>query len=514
MPSVNPITRPAAVAGSFYPAQTDRLRSSVQALLKDAQARIKSKNFSDNPKALIVPHAGYIYSGNIAASAYASLPAPEKIRRVLLLGPAHRMSFRGVASPDCDRFETPLGEIPLDTRALYQLKQKLLIADDKKAHHSEHSLEVQLPYLQETLGKFELVPLLIGNSPPQLIAQIIDDLVDEYLQEGLSLDNFLTIVSSDLSHFHEYHTANTKDRSTSEAICRHSSSLNGDEACGCRAINGLMMSDFASRLSVQCIERGNSGDTCGNKDRVVGYGAFALTNQASSDTTIQLDENPTVEILTQKATPKKQDTSTHKQEPTKPETGLSYQPIKLKSSEKRFLLNLARSAIEHHLNPGIKLLSGSIPEIVNNNWSCFVTLKKQGELRGCMGALQAYQPLYFDVIEHAQSAAFRDYRYQPVIKDELTFIDIEISVLSSEHPIDFSSEKDFLKQMIPGQDGITIESGPHRATFLPAVWDQLKTADEFLLHLKQKAGLSVGAWPDDIKAWRYSTAQFSEKDFT
>lgn len=513
MPSVNPITRPAAVAGSFYPAQADRLRSSVQALLMDAQGRINKENFSDNPQALIVPHAGYIYSGNIAASAYVSLPAPEKIRRVLLLGPAHRVSFHGVASPDCDRFETPLGEIQLDTRALYQLKQQLLIKDDKKAHHSEHSLEVQLPYLQETLGKFELVPLLVGNVPPQHIAQIIDDLVDEYLQEGLSLDNFLTIVSSDLSHFHEYQTANIKDKSTSEAICQRSSSLSGDEACGCRAINGLMMSNFAAQLAVQCIERGNSGDTCGNKDRVVGYGAFALTSKTRSDSTSLTNRTTAAKRHLSETSPKQQAPSVLKPEPTDRETDRSYQPIKLNASEKRFLLNLARSAIEHHLNPDMKLLSGSIPEIVNNNWSCFVTLQKHGELRGCMGALQAYQPLYFDVIEHAQSAAFRDYRYQPVTEDELKFIDIEISVLSSEYPIEFSSERDFLQQMTPGQDGITIESGHHRATFLPTVWDQLKTADEFLLHLKQKAGLTVGAWPDDIKAWRYSTAQFSEKDF-
>ncbi|GAB3106747.1 AmmeMemoRadiSam system protein B [Pseudomaricurvus hydrocarbonicus] len=477
------------------------MRASINELLASAKARNKNYHFGANPQALIVPHAGYIYSGKTAASAYASLPSPHLIRRVLLLGPSHRVGFHGIASPACDSFETPLGEVAIDTRTLYLLKQQQLVKDHREAHRWEHCLEVQLPYLQETLGHFELIPLLIGDAPPQHIAQVVDDVIAEYQQQGFNTGELLIIISSDLSHYHEYQVANQKDQRTSFAICQHSHSLKGDEACGCRAINGFMMSQLAANLTVECIDLCNSGDTCGNKDRVVGYGAFTFTYKPADGLT------PSKRNSRAKA-----DTSQDTLRNTEPPLPDSDSEPLLANEDKKILLATARSAIGNRLNPDIGLIPAPDSLTLREIRSCFVSLHKHGKLRGCMGALRGYQPLYLDVIEHAQAAAFRDYRYHPVNEDELIDLDIEISILSIETPIQFSSERQLLSQINVGVDGLTIETGSHHATFLPSVWTQLHTAEEFLLHLKQKAGLTVGAWPTDIKAWRYSTVQFSEKE--
>lgn len=257
-------TRKAAVAGYFYEADKARLQQHVNQLLAGADSAM-----AEPPNALIVPHAGYIYSGSTAAHAYRCLRSdPDRIRRVLLIGPAHRVYLRGMAIPSVDRFATPLGEIPLDRPALDLIERLPDVQVDDEAHREEHSLEVQLPFLQTVLNEFSLVPVVVGAAAAESVAAVIDALASD--------EHTLVVISSDLSHFLSYRDAKKIDASTCAHIVDKSTSLSGEEACGARAINGLMASETANSLEVSMLHACNSGDTAGSPNRVVGYAAFAL----------------------------------------------------------------------------------------------------------------------------------------------------------------------------------------------------------------------------------------------
>ncbi|MCZ6471439.1 MAG: AmmeMemoRadiSam system protein B [Gammaproteobacteria bacterium] len=257
-------TREAAVAGSFYEAQTADLRQQVNQFV--AQSPEVS---SVKPKVLIVPHAGYVYSGSTAAQAYRSLESQrDGIRRVVLLGPAHRVYLEGMAVPSVDTFSTPLGEVQLDARAIEQILTLPGVIVSDEAHREEHSLEVQLPFLQSVLKQFTLVPIVVGHCDAKTVAAVIDE-----LWGGLDT---LVVISTDLSHFHSYEAARQIDASTCDRILQKSSDLSGEQACGARVVNGLMSSEHSRSLDVELLSACNSGDTAGSRDRVVGYGAFLL----------------------------------------------------------------------------------------------------------------------------------------------------------------------------------------------------------------------------------------------
>ena len=256
-------TRPAAVAGTFYPGQPGALRASVVSLLETAELAD-----TPAPQALIVPHAGYIYSGPIAASAYRVLEQQrERVKRVVLIGPAHRVYVRGMALPSVDAFATPLGEVLVDREAIEQLAQlpSTAIADD--AHALEHCLEVHLPFLQVVLAEFAVVPILVGDCSPADVAQVLESLWND--------DTFI-LVSSDLSHYHRYEVAQRLDAQTTASIVARETNLHGEQACGAHAINGLLQLAKQRDLEVAVLAVRNSGDTAGERDQVVGYGAYAL----------------------------------------------------------------------------------------------------------------------------------------------------------------------------------------------------------------------------------------------
>ena len=256
--------REAAVAGYFYEAEAGRLQHHVNQLLAedpDIPGAV--------PEALIVPHAGYIYSGSTAAHAYRCLLAdPDQINRVLLIGPAHRVYVTGMAVPSVDSFATPLGNVELDREALGVIAQLPGVQIFDEAHREEHSLEVQLPFLQTVLKHFTLVPVVVGGASATQVASVIDALAAD---EGT-----LVVISSDLSHFHDYNEARRIDGDTCRQILAKATDLRGEEACGARGINGLMASRKGRDLRVTLLHACNSGDTAGNHSRVVGYGAFAL----------------------------------------------------------------------------------------------------------------------------------------------------------------------------------------------------------------------------------------------
>ncbi len=262
--------RPAAVSGMFYPENPDVLRDMIKKELSQAIPA----SIITAPKVLIVPHAGYIYSGSIAASAFVLLkPCRQLIKRVVLIGPSHRVGFNGAALSSADDFDTPLGTIPVDKDAQAKLSGIADIHVINKAHAAEHSLEVQLPFLQCILDKFAIVPIVAGEADPQLIAKII-----ETLWGG---PETLIVISSDLSHFHQYQTAQRLDQATSQAILDLDvNAIDSQHACGCVGIRGLLT--FAQRhpLEVSVLDLRNSGDTAGSKDSVVGYGAYLFTEPA------------------------------------------------------------------------------------------------------------------------------------------------------------------------------------------------------------------------------------------
>ena len=264
--------RSAAVADLFYPGNSKDLEALISRTLKEATAALPAS--LGNLKAVIVPHAGYIYSAQTAAFAFASI-IPKDIHRVVLLGPSHRVAFYGMAVPGCDAFETPLGQIQID----HELRERALTYADVQtndaAHAQEHSLEVQLPFLQTVLDQFTLLPICIGSVEADAVAEVIESFWYD--------DATLIVISSDLSHFHSYQEANTIDQLSIDMILQQQSGLSHEQACGATGINALLIVANRHHLKTQLLDYRNSGDSGGDKERVVGYASIALFNDGEEN---------------------------------------------------------------------------------------------------------------------------------------------------------------------------------------------------------------------------------------
>lgn len=264
--------RPAAVAGAFYPGQASVLSRDVTAMLARA-ATARADAVAAVPKAIVVPHAGYIYSGATAALAYARIaPGRSTIRRVVLLGPVHRVPVRGLALPGADFLATPLGEIEVDQPAIASIRNLPQVSVSPAVHAMEHSLEVQLPFLQSVLDDFKLVPLAVGDATPAEVAQVL-----EALWGGAET---LIVISSDLSHFLPYQTARAADEATVHDILAMKATLTHEQACGGTPVNGLLLVARRHQLRPELLGLCNSGDTAGDKRRVVGYASLAFAPDA------------------------------------------------------------------------------------------------------------------------------------------------------------------------------------------------------------------------------------------
>ena len=456
-----PTIRPAAVAGMFYPGDPIELRHTVTDLLAHARPAEAVRA----PKALIVPHAGYIYSGPIAASAYARLADLRgRIRRVVLLGPTHRVYVRGLALPEAERFATPLGEVQLDRAGMQQVSGLPQVSRSAPAHQMEHSLEVQLPFLQAVLGDFQLLPLAVGEATAAEVAEVL-----ETVWGG---DETLIVISSDLSHFLPDALARKVDGGTVDAILALNSHLNHEQACGAIPVNGLLLAARKHGLHPVVLDVRNSSDTAGDPDRVVGYAAFAFEacpEQSRGDAT----------------------------DPDQPD-----------AEKGTTLLKLARNEIASKL--GHPAAKPSKAPWLQEPGASFVTLTRQGELRGCIGTLEAHRPLGVDVRENALAAAFRDPRFMPLTRGEFDEIRVEVSLLSPTEPIEVKDEAAALAVLRPHVDGVVFEYGHYRSTFLPQVWEQLPEPAEFLAHLKRKAGLSMDFWAEQVRLSRYTVSKWKE----
>lgn len=257
--------RQPAVAGMFYPADPHELGAMLDSMLQEARPPDTAP-----PKAIIVPHAGYIYSGPVAASAYKLIgKLADTVTRVILLGPSHRVPFYGLAASSASHFVTPLGRIPLDRSTIDRLLVEGLVTQLDQAHSLEHSLEVHLPFLQKTLKDFSLVPLVVGEASAEQVAAV--------LQSVWGGEETLIVISSDLSHYHDYNTAKKMDRATSDAIEHlEPEAIHYDDACGRIPVSGLLTLARKQGLHAKTIDLRNSGDTAGPRDQVVGYGAYII----------------------------------------------------------------------------------------------------------------------------------------------------------------------------------------------------------------------------------------------
>ena len=448
-----------AVAGAFYPADADTLKETVVSFLSEASSAEADKEV----QAVIVPHAGYVYSGAIASKAIKAIPADAAYKRIFLLGPSHRAAFDGASVNGAfGSYATPLGEVQIDKEAC----EALLHADPvftyvPEAHAREHCLEVQLPFLQVHLQHVPpIVPVIIGTQDLAKLRRIA-----QALQPYFTSDN-LFVISSDFSHYPSYEDANRVDKATGEAI--ESGSLRkfldaleknarkgvprlATSACGQSPIAVLLLlMERRKNLQVRHLAYCNSGDAVyGDKDRVVGYHAFSIVKKAEADA------------------------------------------FALTGEERAQLLQIARKSIDYELarKTDLPYDSTKMSPALKEHCGAFVTLHKGGKLRGCIGNLIGYKPLYQTVASMARAAAFEDPRFYPVEENEMKDIDIQL-----------------------GRHGIYIIKGEHRGTFLPQVAEETGwTKEEFLGHCaRDKAGLAWNGWKD-AELYVYEAIVFGEE---
>lgn len=481
--------RPTAFAGSFYPADKVELARQLALYFEQAQGRNGAPHAMPKaliapavpealiapaaPKALIAPHAGYVYSGPVAASAYALLaPARGRIRRVVLMGPSHRVAFRGIALSTATAWTTPLGHIPIDQEACRRLLSLPMVGALDKAHAQEHSLEVHLPFLQAALGEFSLVPLVTGETPADVVAAVLDELWGG--------PETLIVISTDLSHYLDYDACRDIDAATSAAVEQLDGAIIGSaQACGRVPVGGLLLAAKRRGMACTTLDVRNSGDTAGPRDRVVGYGAWALYEPEIADHDAAIADG---------------------------EAAIADGEAAIRALGPT-LLKLARAAIQAGLASGRPASVKTDPGPLTEPGAVFVTLKRAGQLRGCIGSPTAWRGLAEDIVDNAFKAAFKDPRFPPLTRDELEGLDLAVSVLTPPTALSFTGQDDLLAQLRPRIDGLIIEDSGRRALFLPSVWEQLPDKQAFLRHLKAKAGLAADHWSPNFAASRFQAVE-------
>lgn len=449
-------------AGSFYPESPDELNNLLESF-KEIQT------FDYKSKAIIVPHAGYVYSGHAAMAAFQHLEASENF---FIIAPSHHEDFNNIALPEFTYFETPLGNIEVNNKLIAEIAEKFpsIVADE--VFENEHSIEVQLPFIQnlfmphkqnavdfvknlKKLGKkIRIVPILVGNCDYRLIS----DLISTYWE------NSSFIISSDLSHYYTQQQCRQIDTYTATVIeTGRIEFLEPQQACGLIGIKGLV--DFANNNECAMIraEMYNSGDISSDKDKVVGYGSWFMYEDSRNDFI---------------------------------ETYFS-----------KYVLKVAKVSIIASINQE-EFIPHKIPAVLTQFGASFVTLKLNGELRGCIGSVYPTKPLILDIIDNAKNAAFQDPRFEPLTVEELEGLEISVSILSAIERIDFKDERDLLSKIHP--HGVILVERDKRAVYLPVVWEQLPDKEIFLNSLKEKAGLPPNYFSKTIEAYKFDAIEIFE----
>ena len=447
--------REPAWAGSFYPADPNVLAASIDSLREQAARTAPELPDPAHLRALVMPHAGYIYSGLTAAHAGLVVTRGE-FSKVILLGPDHRVGFSNGAISPASFYRTPLGLVKLQLAARELLRQEKLFRSVPASDRTEHSLEVVLPFLQRFLGNFELLPVVLGSTAPGAMADALAPLMDRQT---------LLVVSSDLSHYLPYDEAVAADRRTIDQLLSLDAAglaTGSNRACGREALLTLLELAKRYRWRPLLLHYANSGDATGERDRVVGYATLAFYEMEKKMGTGKSDE--------------------------------------IGTAQGQYLVQLARQTIGERLRQPVdrqqaELLAEALrAPAFQEKRGVFVTLHEHGQLRGCIGSLSAYRSIVDGVRENAINAAFNDYRFGPVTAEELADLEIEVSILTEPQPLAYDGAEQLLARLRPGVDGVIIRRGGASATFLPQVWEQLPEPADFLGHLCRKAGLSPEEW--------------------
>jgi AmmeMemoRadiSam system protein B/AmmeMemoRadiSam system protein A len=460
-------------AGIFYEDNPSGLRDHIDQLTGKAQKTRIHIPENMRLRAIVMPHAGYVYSGWTAAHA-ARVLSTDQYSKVILLGPDHRMGFKTAAISNATAYETPLGKINLHKDSAKLLLQADLFQSLPVSQDKEHSLEVILPFLQHALGDFQLVPVMIGQGDVARMSSALESIIE---------DETLLVVSSDLSHFLSYKDAVVRDQETIDEILNLKPVKlikTDNRACGKMPL--LILADIARRYHWQplLLHYSNSGDTAGDRSRVVGYVTLAFFEDLSKGS-----KDNVVGLFTE--------------------------------TQGQVLVKLARETIVDKLgvdasgHDSENLLSALKDERFKLHCGTFVTLNINGQLRGCIGNLTSTKTVLEDVKHNALHAAFHDPRFAPLSKDELESIQIEISILTEPQPLVYRDWQDLIGKLRVHVDGVIIRRGHARATFLPQVWEQLPRPEAFLAQLCIKAGLSSQAWKNsELEILTYQVQYFEE----
>jgi AmmeMemoRadiSam system protein B/AmmeMemoRadiSam system protein A len=457
-------TRQTAVAGQFYPANASEIEATLAKYNKilDEYFQAHKEVASLQPKAVIVPHAGYVYSGFTANVAFRLLSHSD-FKHIVVIGPSHRVYLKGTSMAMYDSYATPLGALKTDSSVMQKLKEKFALGFVPEAHH-EHSTEVQMPFIKHYFPDASVVEMVYGDESSQNLAKMI-----EYL---LTLSQTAVVISTDLSHFYDINKANKLDTICMDAVRTLDVNMlnKGCEACGKLGVEAMILAAKTAHLQPKLLDYRTSADASGDKSSVVGYVSVAFVEES---TVTETDEE-----------------------------------------KKKVLLKLARESIAQAVGKENHLSVDTLIE--QNPWlkekgAAFVTLNtKEGALRGCIGSLVAHRKLYEDVITNAQNAALHDPRFVALNKDELDNVKVEVSVLTPAQPLEYSSIEDLKSKINVGKDGVVLKHGQYQATFLPQVWEQLPSFELFFAHLCKKAGLKEMCLADKPEISVYHVKKYEE----
>ena len=439
-----------AVANMFYSGEVEVLNRQLSGF-----AQHNGNNYEYKTRAVIVPHAGLVYSGQVAYEGISQLD--KDIKNIFIFAPAHRVGFDGLALSTFDEWKTPLGNIPVNQEISRELEDKFGAKFFDEAHSEEHSIEIEIPVIQSIFENVCIIPVLVGRESHNKIAEIISHY---YINKENGF-----VISSDLSHFLTDDQAKKIDNTTAQMI--ETGNINGfryEQACGALGICGLV--EFANKNGYSLIRTDmlNSSVASGDKTRVVGYGTWFLYEGSKNKF--------------------------------------------IKEYYSAYLLKLCRDVISSRFDN--RKIYTNHDHIFNEFGACFVTLKKHGNLRGCIGSIIAHQPLIVDVVQNAQNAAFRDPRFNPLSQNELADLTIDISILSEPKQITFKDEEDLLNQIVPYKDGIIIKDRGLQAVYLPSVWEDLPDKELFLKSLKRKAGMPENHFSKTFEAYRFYSDMIEE----
>ncbi len=444
------VTKKSFAAGKFFTSQKEEL----QKTLDDFNSNHKL-DYNITSRAIVAPHAGYTYSGQLAFDTFSYLD--KTVKNIFIFAPTHKKTVNNLALCNCDDFETPLGNIPVNKDIQEEIIEKFSCEYSEEAFEEEHAIEVQLPFVKYFYDDIQIIPILVGNDDVQKTFKIIQ----HYYPDK---ENAF-VISTDLSHFLKLEEAMKVDVLTARMI--EDKNIRGfrfEQACGAVPLCALTQFTLENNFSLIRVGLYDSSKSTGDTSRVVGYGGWLVA---------ECEKN---EFIRDNFAPK--------------------------------IIDVVKKTIDAKLSGKSEINITTYlpyPPILDSDCACFVTLEIDGNLRGCIGSVLAHSPLMIDLIKNSYNAAFADPRFQPLTREEFEHVTITVSLLSHPMPIQFNSEENLLEQLRPNIDGVIIKDKNYQALYLPEVWEKIPDKKLFLQSLKQKAGMPKDYFSDTFEAFRFTS---------